>query len=437
MNTWTRRHFVRATAAAGVATAMGPRGVLGANDRVHVALIGCGGRGTQLWPHFLEQPDVAPVAVCDVYEPFRRRLAAPATGSSLPAETDFRRILDRKDVDVVVVAPPDHWHALQTVMACQAGKDVYVEKPLSLTVREGRLMLKAARAHDRIVQTGSQQRSAAHYQKAVRLVQDGAIGEVHKITAGFTRNVMPGFAARELKDGLTPELDWDLWLGPAPYVPFDPFRCIYHFRWFWSHSGGQMTNWGAHDLDIARWALGAPAPAAVSGFGGRFALKDGGETPDVQEVLYDFPDASLGGGKGCVVSWTVREVGASRGEPLVFHGTKGSLAISRRGFKITPEVWKADPQNQKPAMEAAEEPGAELGVLDAAHVRNFLDCVKSRKRPRADVEEGHLTAAMCHLGNIATRLGRGLRWDAENEQVVGDAEANGRLHYEYRKPWTL
>jgi predicted dehydrogenase len=424
---WSRRRFVRATAVAGAAAAVASRRVTGANERINVALIGAGGRGFGLWERFLQQPDVNPVAVCDVFEPFQRR-AVQAAGRSLPVEKDFRRVLDRPEVQAVIVATPDHWHAVQTVMACQAGKDVYVEKPLSLTVREGRRMVEAARAHGRVVQAGSQQRSGAHYARAVKLVQEGALGEVHKITAGFTRNVMPGFAPRELKGGLTPELDWDLWLGPAPAVPFDPFRCIYHFRWFWSYSGGQMTNWGAHDLDIARWALGARGPASVAGFGGRFALRDGGETPDVQEVLYHFPESR------CVVSWTVREVGAGRGEPIVFHGTKGSLALSRRGFSVTPEVWKADPENEKPAMEARQEPG---GEMDTAHVRNFLDCVKSRARPAADVEEGHLTATMCHLGNIATRLGRGLRWDAGKEELAGDAEASGRLHYEYRKPWTL
>jgi predicted dehydrogenase len=444
MTTWTRRQFVRTTAAAGAAAAVRPRGVLGASDRVGVALVGCGGRGMQLWPHFLTRPDVAPVAVCDVYEPFRLRAAklAEAAGGPVAVETDFRRVLDRRDVEAVIVAVPDHWHAPQTVMACQAGKDVYVEKPLSLTVREGRLMTAAARAHDRVVQTGSQQRSGAHYARAVKLVQEGAIGEVHKITAGFTRNVWPGFRPRELADGLTPALDWEMWLGPAPYVPFDPFRCIYHFRWFWNHSGGQMTNWGAHDLDIARWALGARAPASVAGFGGRFALKDGGETPDVQEVLYHFPEASLGGGKGCVVSWTVREIGTSKGEPLVFHGTKGSLAISRRGFKVTPDGFNTTADAAKPPASATpavalEEPGADIGVFDAAHIGDFLDCLRSRKRPVADVEEGHLSAAMCHLGNIATRLGRSLRWDAEREDFVDDAAASARLHYEYRKPWTL
>jgi predicted dehydrogenase len=427
----TRRQFVQVTAAAGAATVLRTRGVLGANERINVGIIGCGGRGSADWQRFLKQPDVNPVAACDVYGPF---LAKLTEGTPVAPLKDFRRLLDRKDIDAVIVATPDHWHALHAVMACEAGKDVYCEKPLSLTVREGRLMADAAHNHGRIVQTGSQQRSGAHYQKAVKLVQDGGIGPVHKITAGFTRNVVPGFVARELKNGLTADLDWDLWLGPAPQVPFDPYRCIYHFRWFWNHSGGQMTNFGAHDLDIARWALQAKAPASVAAFGGRYELKDGGETPDVQEVIYNFPDATLGGGKGCLVTWTGREIGSSPGEPLIFHGTKGTLAVSRRGFKVTPETWKGDPPSERPAMEPMQEPGSEM---DAAHVRDFLDCVKSRKAPIANVDEGHRTATMCHLGNIATRLGRSVRWDAEKEEFIGDADANRRLHYEYRKPWKL
>jgi predicted dehydrogenase len=427
----TRRQFFQVTAAATAANVLRAKGVLGANDRINVGLIGCGGRGSAVWQRFLKQPDVNPVAVADVYEPFLHR--AKATGS-VSAFKDFRHLLDRKDVDAVIVATPDHWHAIQTVRACEAGKDVYTEKPLSLTVHEGRVMADAARAHHRIVQTGSQQRSGAHYAQAVKLLQEGAIGAVHKISAGFTRNIIPGFVARELHNGLTADLDWDMWLGPAPKVPFDPYRCIYHFRWFWSYSGGQMTNWGAHDLDISRWALRADAPSNVAAFGGRYALKDGGETPDVQEVIYNFPDAMLGGGKGCVVTWTAREIGSSRSEPLVFHGTKGTLALSRRGFIITPEVWKGDPQNNTPAMAPVEQPGLEM---DSAHVRNFLDCVKTRTRPVADVEEGHRTATMCHLGNIAMRLGRSLRWDSVKEQCMGDAEANRQLHYDYRKPWKL
>jgi predicted dehydrogenase len=274
-----------------------------------------------------------------------------------------------------------------------------------------------------VVQVGSQQRSGAHYQKARQLIRDGLIGEVHQISVGFTRNVLPGFRAKDLPVD-TSNLDWDMWLGPAPKVAFDPFRCLYNFRWFWDYSGGQMTNFGAHHLDIARWVLDAKAPTTVSGFGGRFAMKDGGQTPDVQEVLYSFP--------GCVVTWTARELNkGERGHDIEFHGTKGTLAISRSGFKVVP-----DPSSNDKAAPAAamEEKGAEL---DKTHIANFLACVKSRAKPNADVEEGHLSATMCHLGNIATRLGRSLHWDAEREQVVGDAEANRWLSKGYRKPWSL
>ena len=430
MSRVSRRAFAQGALALGVAGVAGVDGiaqsrVLGANDRVRVALIGCGDRGTALWKRFLAQPDVQPVAVCDVYQPYLQRAAEMAPG--LAHEEDFRRILERKDVDAVIVATPDHWHAIPTILACQAGKDVYVEKPLSLTVQEGRAMVKAARQYDRVVQTGSQQRSGPHYQKAVQLVRDGVIGPVHKITAGYTRNAMPGFLPIELGPEQPPTLNWDLWLGPAPKVPFDPFRCLYHFRWFWNYSGGQMTNWGAHNLDIARWALDEVGPQAVTAFGGRYEIKDGGETPDVQEIIYRFSKS--------LVTWSGREVNRLRDEYLVFHGTLGSLSILRNGFTVTPEVWRGRRnRNTTPAMEPLEEAGDPRQMEDL-HVRNFLDCVRSRQRPIADVEEGHRTAIVCHLGNIATRLGRTLTWDSTTERFQNDEEANRYLGYTYRSPW--
>jgi predicted dehydrogenase len=308
-------------------------------------------------------------------------------------------------------------------MACRAGKDVYVEKPLSLTVAEGRTMVRAARQHQRVVQVGSQQRSGAHYARVLQMIREGQIGKLHHVSVGFTRNVLPGFKP---KDAPVDEhnLDWEMWLGPAPKVPFDPFRCLYNFRWFWDYSGGQMTNFGAHHLDIARWAIGAPAPSTVAGFGGRFEVKDGGQTPDVQEVLYEFPD--------CVVTWTAREL--NKGDhvwDIEFHGTRGTLAISRSGWKLTPE-GSGDKAGAAPPV--LQEKGSDL---DHAHIANFVECVKSRARPNADVEEGHRSATMCHLGNIATRLRRSLRWDAEREICTGDAEATRWLSRPYRKPWNL
>ena len=286
-------------------------------------------------------------------------------------------------------------------------------------------MVKAARAHKRVVQVGSQQRSGAHYAKALQLVREGNLGAVHQVSVGFTRNVLPGFKPKNLPVDAS-NLDWDMWLGPAPKVAFDPFRCLYNFRWFWDYSGGQMTNFGAHHLDIARWVIGAKAPTSVAGFGGRYAVKDGGETPDVQEVIYQFPD--------CVVTWTAREVNrGERGFDIQFHGTKGTLGISRSGYKVTPERGH-EAEGTELAGPAALEKG---GDLDRPHIANFIECIKSRGLPNADVEEGHRSATMCHLGNIATRLRRSIRWDAEREVCIGDAEANRWLSRPYRKPWTL
>lgn len=428
MKKLNRREFTKATLAAGAGTALSRTRILGANDRINIGLIGCGDRGTDVFKRFLPNRDVNAVSVCDVYVPYLDRAAALVTTGSPTRHEDFRRMLDEKGVDAVIVGTPDHWHALPTIMACQAGKDVYCEKPLSLTVVEGRRMVEAARKYNRVVQTGSQQRSGSHYQQAVKLIREGAIGAVHKITAGYTRNAMPGFKPEEILGPgkeVPKGLNWDFWLGPAPYVPYDPFRCHYHFRWFWDYSGGQMTNWGAHNLDIARWALGEPGPQGVTAYGGRYEIDDGGQTPDVQEVLYKFPRT--------VVSWSGREVNRMRDEYLVFHGTKASLSIMRGGFTILPETWRKKKEPEVAAMEVKGEPNQS----QASHIRDFLDCVKSRKRPVADVEEGHLTAVMCHLGNIATRLGRSLNWDAAKEQFIGDREANGMLERQYRAPWML
>jgi predicted dehydrogenase len=425
----TRREFTKSTVAASAISAAGYLRILGANDRINLGVIGCGDRAQSVFASFLKQPDVNPVAVCDVYEPNMNK-AATSAGNNPRTHKDFRRVLEMKEVDAVLVGTPDHWHALPTVMACAAGKDVYCEKPLSLTVYEGRKMVEAARKHNRVVQTGSQQRSAAHYQQAVKMIQDGELGAVHKITVGYTRNAMPGFKPLDELGKTKPAgLDWDLWLGPAPAVPYDPFRCLYHFRWFWDYSGGQMTNWGAHNLDIARWALKAKAPSAVAAFGGRYEIRDGGETPDTQEVIYQFPD--------CVVTWSGREVNRTRDEYLAFHGTKGTLSIMRNGFTIAPEIWKPMRKSPDTPQMQAMNVKAESGDATPQHIRNFLDCIKSRQHPKADVEEGHLTANMCHLGNIATRLGRSLKWDAEKEEFIGDKEASQMLSRPYRKPWKL
>lgn len=416
-----RRRFIQSAAAL---TAASYERVMGANDQIRVGLIGAGGQGTSDLMQFLSYPDAKAVAIADVYQPNVDKGLALA-GAGADGYKDFRRILDRKDVGAVIVATPDHWHAIPTAMACQAGKDVYCEKPLSLTIREGRAMLEAARKHNRVVQTGSQCRSSRHYTQAVEIVRSGKLGKVCQISGTMIRNAMPGWG--KFPDSEPPAgLDWDFWLGPAPKRPYNELRCLYHFRWFWDYSGGQMTNFGAHDPDIARWAMGFRAPLAVAGFGGRYGLDDGGETPDVQEVIYQFPD--------CVVTWSVREMNAAPRPTLEFHGTKATLAITRGGFRITGEQW-GDKSGKVRQAEDSSAPGDP--DMHREHARNFLDCVKSRKRPNADIEEGYLTATMCHLGNIATRMGRSLKWDAEREQIIGDADAIHWLARPYRAPWKL
>lgn len=416
-----RRQLLTATAA----TAASYRKILGANDRVQVGIIGTGNRGGQIWEEALSQPDVDPAAACDVYEPHLERALSTAKGRA-NAYRDFRELLEHKPMDAVLIATPDHWHAIQAIMACRAGLDVYVEKPLSLTVVEGRKMVEAARRFDRIVQTGSQQRSGPHYIEAIQVVRSGELGTVHHVEAGYERNSMPGFGTP--KDSKPPtDFNYDMWLGPAQAKPYNALRGLYHFRWFWDYSGGQMTNWGAHNIDIARWGLGSESPKSVSGCGGRYAIQDNGETPDVQEVLYEVD--------GGVLTWSVRELNGIRGVYLVFHGTKADLEVSRRGYSIRGQKWKREGPPKVEDRDSHPE-NAQRG-LNAHHMRNFLECVRSRERPSADVEIGHRTAVFCHLGNIATRLKRSLEWDPESETFVSDAEANQWLSNSYRSPWTL
>jgi predicted dehydrogenase len=417
--------------------------MLGANDRIGVGFIGYGLIGKQHVHTFKKQPDVDLVAVADVYQP-RVEEGVADCGPRAKGYGDFRRLLDNKDVQAVVISTPDHWHALMTILACVAGKDVYVEKPLTLFVREGRWMVNAARRFNRVVQVGTQQRSAAHYVTALKLIREGHLGKIHTARAGAFRNVMPGFG-RPLDSAPPPGLDYDLWLGPAPQRPYNPNRSLYHFRWFRDYSGGQMTNLGAHELDIVQWAMQVNAPRAVTSVGGRFALEDNGDTPDTQDALFEYP--------GFTALWSHREAsrGSGSGDRLEFFGTRGSLRITRRGFEVLPDekrppedfipMFQGQPRGGPRHSGAKPEPWTqavtETSPADPleAHARNFLDCIKTRERPIADVEDGHRTATTCHLANLSLDLGRKIHWDAEREDVIGDMEASARLERPYRKPW--
>ncbi len=339
---------------------------------------------------------------------------------------------------------------MMTMMACAAGKDVYVEKPLTLFVREGRWMVEVARRHKRVVQVGTQQRSGSHYQRARELVRAGRIGKLVSVQVNYFRNVAPGFGKPPDGDP-PPDLDYDLWLGPAPQRPYNPNRAIYHFRWFWDYSGGQMTNLGQHSLDVVHWITGVKGANVVTSAGGRYFLEDNGEVPDTQDAMIEYP------GFRAVCQWRECAAGvvATGMGGLEFHGTKGTLLLGRDGFEIFPDK-KENPVNIVARIIGGHPVGGPQTFPEAdnqfwtepardtsgnwkdqyvQHVRNFLDCVKSRKEPNSDLESGHEVAAVCHLANISLRTDRKIRWDPEKEQIVGDAEAAKMLVRPYRKPW--
>jgi predicted dehydrogenase len=442
----SRRSLLHGTAATMLTAAAFER-VHGANERIGVGIIGYGLIGKRHVLDFQAQKDADLLAVAEVHRG-RLQEAQGQIGNAARGYGDFRGLLDRKDIQAVVISTPDHWHALQTMLACAAGKDVYIEKPLTLFVREGRWMADLARKHQRVVQVGTQQRSGTHYQRARELIQKGHIGKVSSVRMTAFRNIMPGYG--NPPDGPPPAgLDWDLWLGPAPRRPYNPNRAIYHFRWFWDYSGGQMTNLAAHALDILYWFLGAAGPRAVTSAGGRFSLRDNGETPDTQDSLFDFGDFTA--------VWSHREAcaGVRNQFNIEFCGPQGTLALSRRGFVVTADRRIA-PGNTVPQFAGAhpvggprrvEEKGLEFWTRSLedktgnsadqlrTHVRNFLDCIKSRRQPVAELEAGHRVATACHLANLALRLGRPIRWDARREEIIGDAEAAKLLVRSYRPPW--
>ncbi len=452
MSSSSRRHFLRTsaglTAGAGAAlaaakpstaaTAASAKRVVGANDRIRVGLIGCGGMGRTDLEDCLKIEGTECVALCDVDPSHiagaQEKVLDPVSQKAELRTQDFRHVLDRKDIDAVIVATPDHWHAIPTIMACQAGKDVYVEKPLALTIAEGRVMVEAARKHNRVVQMGTQQRSAPHYRDAVDFVKSGKLGKIRLVrTWAYLdwKGELPKLADSQPPAGV----DYDMWLGPAPKRPFNENRFHFSFRWYWDYSGGLMTDWGAHMIDIANWAMGIKAPSSAMSVGGKYGYPhDGMQTPDTQQVFWDFPDFSmiwehaLGVGRGP----EVREHGVQ------FHGNDGVLVIDRAGWQVYPETDKIDKdirEYKSPGLPRQSVSKKEDYHL--LHVENFIDCMRSRERPRSDVEIGHDSMIACHLGNIAFRLGRRVDWDVEKERVIGDSEAQKYVKKKYRSPWKL
>lgn len=433
MNTSSRRTFLRRSSLAACALPLAgglvvsPTGrAAAASDKVRVGLIGCGGMGKGDLATFFLNAEVDCPVICDVDD------AQLAEGVKLVQEKrnhapdtvkDLRRVLERKDIDAVLIATPDHWHAMATVLACQAGKDVYVEKPLALTIAEGRAMIEAAQRHQRVCQMGAQRLSSPTYAQAVDLVKSGKLGKVGLVRAwAYLDWIKPiGTPA----DGPAPSgVDYNQWLGPAPQRAFNSNRFHFNFRWFWDYAGGLMTDWGVHLIQVLLWAMGPEPPKAVMSSGGKYVLQDNSETPDTQITVYEFPTYTL--------VWE-HKVGVGLGlynRPwgMSFTGTEGTLVINDGGWEVLREPTKD-------ALEPRKYPGG--ADPRPAHVRNFLDCVKSRQAPVENLAVGHHVSTVAHLGNIALRTGRRVVWDAQAEKVVDDPKADALVGPTYRAPWKL
>lgn len=386
------------------------------SEQIRIAKIGIGNQGKgNLGVHAKNC-----VAVCEVDS---ARLAAAveqvkkASGKEPFAAKDYRQILDRKDVDAVVITVPDHWHALMSVDACNAGKDVYCEKPLTLTIAEGRAIVNAARKNNRIVQTGSQQRSDERFRRACEYVRSGRLGKIKEVRVGIPAPNWTSRAKMPVPDGMPPaELDYDRWLGPAPMRPFNVNRVHYLFRFYWDYSGGQLTNFGAHHLDITQWALGMDESGPVEIEGTATFHKDKWyETPDVCSITYLYAN-------GTKVVCGMKERGG-----CTFIGEKGTIFVDRGKIEATPkELFD----------EKLKDSDVHLYVSKNHH-QNWLECVRSRKLPICDAEIGHRSATVCHLGNIAIRTGRKIKWDPTKEEIVGDKEASAMTTKAYREPYKL
>ena len=462
--TTTRRNFIAsgAMAAAGltlgvnVLSASDYRRITGAGEKIRMGFIGLGNRGSQLLNIFMKNPDVEIAAFCDLYEPYTIRDrslvdpryikdlggSVPKMGETFPNKVkvynDFRKLLEDKDIDAVCIATPDHWHALITISAIEAGKDVYVEKPLTQTIKEGRMMVNAQAKSKQVVAVGLNRRGNVVYQKLAKEIPAGKIGKVTVARAFRINNMYPSGIGKLKPEEPPKNFNWDMWLGPRAYRPYQYNIAPYMFRW-WSEYSSQMGNWGVHYMDAIRWMMGETAPVAISAHGGKFAVEDDRDIPDTMEVTYEFAS-------GAIIDFSIYE--ASSGSSLPYgevelRGTKGTLYADENGYKIT-GTKKGQFQNWDRMMEDDSFSTKNLVLADGSNgdstgavVRNFLDCIKSRKTPLCPLEEGHRSTSFAHLGNIALILKSSLEWDPIKEVFTNNQAANQLLHYEYRKPWKL
>lgn len=421
----TRRSFVQMAGIGLTAAQYRALGGSPASDKIRVGFIGLGGMGTGRLNGFLKHDDVTAVALCDVDQTHLAKAAEiveQKQGAKPELYGDFRKLLERKDIDAVMVATPDHWHALPAVMACQAGKDVFCEKPLAYTVAEGRAMTNAAKKHGRITQMGNHiHNDLPNYRRVVEIVKSGMLGKVDRVYCSLTSNEKN--LSKPADTAPPKELDYDFWLGPAPKRAYNPNRSHFTFRYFWDYSGGMFIDFWCHYADVAYWALDLQAPKTISASGGRWLTDDNAETPETMEVLYEYP--------GLVLTWTLHPKGRPgyehMGSSVIFEGTDATLVTNYRSH----ELWvngKKEENFTRPPQTIPDSPG---------HIREFLDGIKSRKEASCNFEYGFKVTKGGLLGNVAFRSAERIKWDDQRERITGPTKAAHLLTRKYRKPWKL
>ena len=400
-----------------------------ANDHISVAVMGVNGRRAVLAKTFAAQPNTDVRYICDVDMRVTEKVVAGM--SKAKGVSDFRRALEDKDVDALAIAAPDHWHAPATLLALDAGKHVYVEKPCGHNPREGELLVEAQKRHGHIVQMGNQQRSARTSIEIIEAIHNGLIGRPYFARAWYanTRGPIGHGKVAEVPE----DLDYDLWQGPAPHTPYRDNVVHYNWHWFWCWGTGEICNNGTHEIDVCRWALNVDYPTRVTSAGGRYHFDDDWEAYDTQVASFEFDD-------GKTITWEGRSCNGrpieNRGRGASIHGEKGTVVLDRSGYV----VYDNDNNEIKSNLNEANEGALDTrggGGMTAAHILNFLEAVRGKEKPRGLIDEGHKSVLLCHLGNIAQRTGRALQCDAKTGHVVDDSKAMKLWSWEYASGWAL
>ncbi len=443
-NQRTRREFLGTAGAAATAWAgaslyaAGASARPGPNDTINMALIGCGARGgNQVMPSFMKLPGVRMVAVCDVNSNHLARGREKAGGDQIATYHDYRKLLEDENIDAVIVATQAHWHVPIAVAACQAGKDVYLEKPLGNSIGEGQYLIEAAKKYDRVVQIGTQQHSMEHYRKAVDIVRSGKLGDISMVEVWDHTYWAPGRGFPADCDP-PPELDWDFYVGPAPMQSYNPnIYYNYGYDWFKLSGAGHQVAWGVHHFDIVLWAMGVKYPTAVSAMGGNFAYQDNFEWPNTFNGMLEFGPGPIAK-NGFVLDYTMR-MGSRRvrrSHSKCFYGTEATMVVDRSRISIAPE-----PKGKNAPTEGGYLLSEEEEILPAddkfRHSEVFLENIRDRKQPETDAQTGQYATNLGHLMNISWEVGRSIRWDGAKEQVIGDDEADSLVTKPYRKGWEL